>query len=279
MERGHAGRAVRRRAAARAARARPASAVRRSPSSTATSSAAGSRGRRSRRAAGFSSPRVLPDARRRGVGTRAAQRARGAPARARLRDRRRRTSTATTRLARVRAALRLRGGRPPGRAGRTVGAEETVGVAPDGVEVTTLAARPELFARGYALARRGLRGHGHVRPGLRHARRLARRRRGERPRGHLRRPRRRRVVGFSGLCRDADGALEDGLTVVRRAWRRRGLAEALKRDEARVGRGERRRGDRDLDAEGNEGMRALNERLGYVYRSVSITVRADLPVG
>ena len=30
---------------------------------------------------------------------------------------------------------------------------------------------------------------------------------------------------------------------------------------------------------GNEGMRALNERLGYVYRGVSITVRADLPIG
>jgi hypothetical protein len=29
---------------------------------------------------------------------------------------------------------------------------------------------------------------------------------------------------------------------------------------------------------GNDGMRAVNERLGYVYRSVLVTVRADLPL-
>ncbi len=30
--------------------------------------------------------------------------------------------------------------------------------------------------------------------------------------------------------------------------------------------------------EGNDGMRAVNERLGYVYGSVTITVRAPLPL-
>jgi mycothiol synthase len=29
---------------------------------------------------------------------------------------------------------------------------------------------------------------------------------------------------------------------------------------------------------GNEGMRAVNERLGYVYRGVTVSVRAPLPL-
>lgn len=84
------------------------------------------------------------------------------------------------------------------------------------------------------------------------------------------------IVGYSGLCRRPDGVVEDGLTVVRRAWRRRGLAEALKRAElawaADNGIGE----ILTWTQRGNDAMRALNERLGYEYRSVSITVRASL---
>lgn len=30
--------------------------------------------------------------------------------------------------------------------------------------------------------------------------------------------------------------------------------------------------------QGNAGMRAVNERLGYVYRSITVDVRATLPV-
>ncbi len=48
------------------------------------------------------------------------------------------------------------------------------------------------------------------------------------------------IVGYSGSCRRHDGVVEDGLTVVRRAWRRRGIAEALKRAELGLGGGERR---------------------------------------
>ena len=86
------------------------------------------------------------------------------------------------------------------------------------------------------------------------------------------------IVGFSGLCRNPDGGVEDGLTVVRRSWRRRGLAVALKRAKlawASVN------GVSEIvtwTQNGNESMRALNERLGYEYRSVSITVRAPLDV-
>lgn len=85
------------------------------------------------------------------------------------------------------------------------------------------------------------------------------------------------VVGFSGLCRLPDPAVaEDGLTVVRRAWRRRGLAEALKRAELAWA---AQNGIREVvtwTQRGNEGMRALNERLGYAYRSVSVGVSAPI---
>ena len=86
-------------------------------------------------------------------------------------------------------------------------------------------------------------------------------------------------MGFSGLCRDADGGYEDGLSAVRRGWRRRGLAEALKREKLALAAANGVEEIATWTQRGNEGMRALNERLGYVYRSVSITVRADLPVG
>jgi mycothiol synthase len=85
------------------------------------------------------------------------------------------------------------------------------------------------------------------------------------------------VVGYSGLCRLPDPATaEDGLTVVRRAWRRRGLAEALKRAELAWAAGNGIREIVTWTQRGNEGMRALNERLGYTYRSVSVSVSAPL---
>ena len=87
------------------------------------------------------------------------------------------------------------------------------------------------------------------------------------------------VVGYTGLCRDAVGAVEDGLTVVRRDWRRRGLAAALKRTKLAWAAASGIDEIVTWTQTGNEAMRALNERLGYVYRSVSITVRTDLPTG
>jgi GNAT superfamily N-acetyltransferase len=88
------------------------------------------------------------------------------------------------------------------------------------------------------------------------------------------------IVGYSGLChRGGDGTTaEDGLTVVRRAWRRRGVATALKRAKlawaAANGIGE----IVTWTQRGNEGMRSVNERLGYVDRKVSVSVRAPLPL-
>jgi mycothiol synthase len=57
--------------------------------------------------------------------------------------------------------------------------------------------------------------------------------------------------------------LENGLTAVRRSHRRRGLATALKRAQISWAAAN---GFRELvpsSVEGNEAMRAVNERLGY----------------
>jgi GNAT superfamily N-acetyltransferase len=87
------------------------------------------------------------------------------------------------------------------------------------------------------------------------------------------------IVGYSGLCRRAgDGMAEDGLTVVRREWRRRGLALALKRAEIGWAAANGIREIVTWTQRGNDGMRAVNERLGYRYRSVSVSVRAPLPL-
>jgi GNAT superfamily N-acetyltransferase len=86
------------------------------------------------------------------------------------------------------------------------------------------------------------------------------------------------IVGFSGLCRNPDGAIENGLTVVRRDWRRRGVAEALERAKLAWAASNGITQITTWTRTGNEGMRTLNERLGYVYRGVSITVRAPLPL-
>ena len=87
------------------------------------------------------------------------------------------------------------------------------------------------------------------------------------------------VVGYSGLCRlDVDGTAEDGLTVVRRAWRRRGLARALKEAELHWAAVNGLREVVTWTQRGNEGMRRLNELLGYVYRGVIIDVRVPLPL-
>ena len=87
------------------------------------------------------------------------------------------------------------------------------------------------------------------------------------------------IVGYSGLCRTAeDGVAEDGLTVVRRDWRRRGLATALKRAELAWA---ARNGIRRVETwtqTGNEGMRAVNERLGFRYGLVEIDLARSLPL-
>src|SRR5262245_7672019 len=88
------------------------------------------------------------------------------------------------------------------------------------------------------------------------------------------------IVGYSGLCRlgDDPALAEDGLTVVRADWRRPGLATALKRAELHWAAANGIREIVTWTQRGNDGMRAANERLGYVYRAVSVTMRGPIPL-
>jgi mycothiol synthase len=88
------------------------------------------------------------------------------------------------------------------------------------------------------------------------------------------------IVGYSGLCRLGDDPTkaEDGLTVVHRDWRRRGLATALKRAELAWAAANGIQEIVTWTQRGNDGMRAANERLGYVYRSVSVDMRGPIPL-
>lgn len=150
---------------------------------------------------------------------------------------------------------------------------------PDGLDVVSIAYRPELLREAYSLARdegfADLAIDGDVQVPLEDWLRDE----ATLPAGSFVALDRGRIVGFSGLMRhDNPGLAEDGLTVVARDWRRRGLAMALKRLElvwaAENGFSEvltwtQRR---------NEGMRKVNERLGYSYRTVGLKMMGPVPL-
>lgn len=87
-------------------------------------------------------------------------------------------------------------------------------------------------------------------------------------------------IGTSGLMLDADqpNRAELALTAVRREWRGRGIASTLKRwTHAWAA----RNGITEVytwTQRGNENMRRLNTRLGYTTRTESISTRATLPL-
>jgi len=150
---------------------------------------------------------------------------------------------------------------------------------PEGVDVVSIAYRPELLREAYPLAQAegyaDLAIDGDVvialHDWLRDEATL--------PAGSFVALQEGRIVGYSGLMRnDNPGVAEDGLTVVARDWRRRGLAMGLKRLElawaaehgfTEVFTWTQRR---------NEGMRAVNEKLGYVYRAVGFTMMGPVPL-
>jgi RimJ/RimL family protein N-acetyltransferase len=150
---------------------------------------------------------------------------------------------------------------------------------PHGVDVVSIAYRPELLREAYSLARDA--GYADMAidgdvvipldDWLRDEATL--------PAGSFVALDRGRIVGFSGLMRhDNPGVAEDGLTVVARAWRRRGLAMALKRLEL-VWAGEN--GFSEVltwTQRRNEGMRKVNERLGYQYRTVGLKMMGSVPL-
>jgi GNAT superfamily N-acetyltransferase len=88
------------------------------------------------------------------------------------------------------------------------------------------------------------------------------------------------VVGMAGLNHDADqrDRAENTLTAVRRDWRGRGLARVLKETATAWASAHGIREIYTWTQTGNENMRAVNERLGYVTRHTSISVRRSLPL-
>lgn len=89
------------------------------------------------------------------------------------------------------------------------------------------------------------------------------------------------VIGCAGLIPDPDEPrrAEHALTAVRRDWRRRGVATALKRTALAWAAGNGFSEVYTWTQRNNDGMRALNTRLGFRTRSESITMQAALPLG
>jgi GNAT superfamily N-acetyltransferase len=150
---------------------------------------------------------------------------------------------------------------------------------PDGIEVVTVADRPELLEAAYPLARdegyTDLALEGSISIPLDewlHDEATL-------PEGSFVALADGVIVGYSGLMRhDNEGVAEDGLTVVRRVWRRRGLGKALKQRELAWARDAGLLEVVTWTQSGNDSMRAVNERLGYEYRDVAITMSASLPL-
>ena len=149
---------------------------------------------------------------------------------------------------------------------------------PPGVELVTVAERPELVREAYELAVQGYADMATPWPAsvtldewLREEATL--------PAGSFVALADGEIVGYSGLLRDNDdpARAEDGLTVVRRDWRRRGLAMALKRAELAWAAANGLREIYTWTQRGNEGMRRVNELLGYRYRHVALTMTRPLP--
>jgi mycothiol synthase len=163
---------------------------------------------------------------------------------------------------------------------RTVAAAEAWPAVPDGIEVTSLAKRPELLRRLYhELAPQAFEDM----PTPRKVEITLEQWQSE----WLNWPEATfvgladgEIVGMAGLNHDADRPerAENALTAVRRDWRGRGLARALK-ESAIAWASEH--GIREIytwTQTGNENMRAVNERLGYFTRDMSINVRRKLPL-
>ncbi len=85
------------------------------------------------------------------------------------------------------------------------------------------------------------------------------------------------VVGWSGLASTGEGGVaENQLTGVRRAFRARGIATALKREQAWRARAAGLRRIETTNDEANDPMRAVNARLGFEPEPTWLTVRGPL---
>lgn len=160
---------------------------------------------------------------------------------------------------------------------KTLG-DEPSSLEPDGVTFVTVAERPELLRDSYALAEHGYVDFATVDPVTVSLEEWLEEE-AQFPAGTFVALADGEIVGYTGLSGSPDGIVFDGLTVVRRDWRRRGLALQLKRAKLAWAAAAGIREIVTWTQIGNDGMRAVNERLGYVYRDVSLSVAAPLPLG
>lgn len=88
------------------------------------------------------------------------------------------------------------------------------------------------------------------------------------------------VIGCAGLLPDQDNPwrAEHALTAVRRDWRRRGVAAALKRTTLAWAAAHGLTEVYTWTQIGNADMRALNTHLGFITRTESVSMRAALPL-
>jgi mycothiol synthase len=236
----------------------------------------GTAGRSDLAGQGFVAPRVLPDARRRGVGT-AVLRELAAHVESLGFDQ---AGSMVDDPGSLKFAERF-DLREVGRDVEQVREldEELWPEIPAGIEIVSVAERPDLFSRTYELALEAFEDFAIDRP-IEVSREAWEREWLTWPEGSFVALADGTVVGCAGVIRDDDhpGRAENSLTAVRRGWRRRGLASTLKRMTLAWA---AENGLRELytwTQTGNEGMRALNEKLGYVTRTVSIRVRGSLPL-
>jgi mycothiol synthase len=161
---------------------------------------------------------------------------------------------------------------------KVLGEDPPTAPLPAGVKVVSVDERPELLREAYELASEGYADLATDRPASISLRQWLHEE-ATLPKGSFVALAGEEIVGFSGLLEhDNPGTAEDGLTVVRREWRRRRLALALKQQELAWA---ARNGYREVvtwTQTGNEGMRRLNELLGYEYRGLAVTMCASLPL-
>ena len=87
------------------------------------------------------------------------------------------------------------------------------------------------------------------------------------------------VVGFAALIsRPVDGLLEHGLTACLRTHRGRGIGTALKQAQIAWAAGHGYRELITFTQAGNEAMRRVNVKLGYIEQPAWLTMRRDVPM-
>jgi len=238
---------------------------------------AGVAGRSDLAGQGFLSPRILPEARRQGVGTALLRGLAGHVERLGF-DR---AGTFVDDAGSLAFAERF-GFREVDRdveQVRTIG-DEPWPELPPGIEVASLAERPELFERAYGeLALEAFKDFALDRP-IEISLEDWKREWQIWPEGSFFALADGELVGMAGLIRDDDrpDRAENSLSAVRRDWRRRGVASALKRTVLAWAAVNGLQEVYTWTQNGNAAMRAVNESLGYTTRSVGIRVRGRLPL-